>query len=100
MDKPECDSAYERLLAMLTACAQGAVLSAGPVPSRVQSLDFMVKGFAAELAAESLSNQLDQIAQDVAALKSDLELDVGTGRNGVVAAPDGNGPAEQVDNDA
>ena len=44
MDKPECDSAYERLLAMLTACAQGAALSAGPVPSRVQSLDFMVKG--------------------------------------------------------
>ena len=33
----------------------------------------MVKGFAAELAAESLSNQLDQIAQDVAALKSDLD---------------------------
>jgi uncharacterized protein YukE len=73
MDKPECDSAYERLLAMLTACAQGAALSAGPVPSRVQSLDFMVKGFAAELAAESLSNQLDQIAQDVAGLKSDLD---------------------------
>ena len=29
MDKPECDSAYERLLAMLTRLrAQGAVLSA------------------------------------------------------------------------
>ena len=73
MDKPECDPAYERMLAMLAASAQGAALSIGMVPSRVESLDFMVKGFAAELTAENLSNELDQIARDVVALKSDLK---------------------------
>jgi hypothetical protein len=73
MDKPECDPTYERTLAMLCASAQGAALSTGLVPSRVQSLDFMVKGFAAELAAENLSNQLDQIARDLVALRSGLD---------------------------
>jgi hypothetical protein len=60
MDKPECDPKYERILALLSASARGAALSIGLASSRVQSLDFMIKGFAAELTAESLSNQLEQ----------------------------------------
>jgi len=73
MDKPECDPTSERLLAMLAASARGAAVSTGLAPSRVQSLGFMVKAFAAELAAENLSNQLDQIAQDLVALRSGLD---------------------------
>jgi len=73
MDKPKPNFTYEHLLATLSASAQGAALSTGLVPSRIQSLDFMVKGFAAELAAKNLSNQLDQIAQDLVALKSGLD---------------------------
>jgi len=63
------DQVYERMLALLSVSARGAVLSTALAETRVQSLDLMVKGFAAEITAESLVNQLDQIALDLKSLK-------------------------------
>lgn len=56
------DQVYERMMALLSTSARGALLSTGLAEIRVQSLDLMVKSFAAETTAESLVNQLDQIA--------------------------------------
>jgi len=57
----------ERELALLTA-VRGAVLSGGFSEQRVQILDLTVRGFSAEMTAESLANQLDRIAHDVGTL--------------------------------
>ena len=70
MDNTEHDPTYERITALLSASTRSAVLSTGSAPRRAESLDFLVKGFSVEMTAESLANQLDQIAVDLEALKS------------------------------
>ncbi|HEX8031447.1 MAG TPA: hypothetical protein VF491_23420 [Vicinamibacterales bacterium] len=79
MDNTEHDATHERMTALLAASTRTAVLSTGSATRRIESLDFLVRGFSAELTAESLSNQLDQLAADLAALtsKKDLKSELG-----------------------
>ena len=70
MDKAEhLNQLYETMLALLSASTRGLVMSTDLADQRVESLDLIVKGFAAEMAAESLKNQLEVIEQDLEALK-------------------------------
>jgi hypothetical protein len=74
MEKSEqLNQLYERMLASLSACTRGVVVSTDLAGHRVESLDLMVKGFAAEMTAESLTNQLEVVQQDLAALKGKLD---------------------------
>src|SRR5712671_6266309 len=74
MDKPErLNQLYDRMMALLSASTRGAVISTDLANPRVESLDFMVKGFAAEMTAESLQSQLALIEQDLASLKGRLD---------------------------
>jgi len=60
---------HERMIALLSVSARGALLSANSDAPGLQSVDLMLKGFAAEMTAESLINQLDRIEQDLRLLK-------------------------------
>jgi hypothetical protein len=71
MDNNECD--HERMVALLSASTRAAALSTDQDARRVQSLNLMVRGFAVEMTAENLVNQVDQIAVDLNQLKSRLD---------------------------
>ena len=68
-DFEKCLQQHERSLELLSSAAHGALLSAGHSELHGQMVALMVRGASAEFTAESLGNQLETIAAQLAGLE-------------------------------